>query len=104
MTRMQPSAYEQALGDGPILGGWQTVTEGTTSHVLPKDDLMPHSLKVLHFNGMLIAACWCKPQTELFEMRAELTCGIEGCAVGMIVEHNSMDGREAYETEERSLH
>jgi hypothetical protein len=47
--------------------------------VIPIDDLRPHK------EG---PACWCKPR-------------VEECEGGDIVVHNSLDGREKFETGER---
>lgn len=56
---------------------WHVVVDNEGHrHVVPQDDLKPHALGTL---------CWCRPRTTDDD----------------IVVHNSMDGREHYETGER---
>lgn len=52
------------------------------THVYPVDDLRDHEMTEL---------CWCKPEVLVDEVED-------------IVVHNSMDGREAYETGDRLPH
>jgi len=51
------------------------------THVYPLTDLREHDLT---------ADCWCRPETKEYSDRA-----------GLVVVHNSMDGREAFERGER---
>ncbi len=51
-------------------------------HVYPAQDLRPH---------VISKKCWCKPELMVDDMH------------GRIYKHNSMDGREDYETGKRKL-
>ena len=57
---------------------WLVASTATEIHVTPMDDLRPHDFT---------STCWCRPQEDAEEP-------------GMWT-HNSLDGREAYETGER---
>lgn len=54
-------------------------------HVSPIDDLRPHLTTKYSETGEL---CWCRPEVQELEDRT-------------LIIHNSMDGREQFETGER---
>jgi hypothetical protein len=57
---------------------WATIpVESGEVHVVPDDDLRPHRE----------ISCWCQPRSSMDD--------------DMVIVHNSMDGREAFETGER---
>lgn len=60
------------------MNGWFTVRAGEAIHITPANDLRPHEL---------IADCWCDPEINL-DLETQ----------GAVISHNSLDGREDYET------
>ena len=61
-----------------------TTEQGDIVHVYPTNDLKPHNL-------VMGALCGCEPVTQL-EFDDDHNC------VGVVVVHNSYDGREFFET------
>ena len=57
---------------------WLIASTATEIHVAPMDDLRPHDFT---------SKCWCRPVEDMEHVD--------------VWTHNSLDGREAYETGER---
>lgn len=68
------------------------MTEEQIQHVYPVDDVRPHIIKCerLHLECLPYCPCECKPNHQ------EVGNAIQGIT-GLIVIHNSFDGREGVE-------
>lgn len=62
---------------------WENKQIGNIVHVVPQNDLRKHC------TGM-VTDCWCNPNLE-----------VTGTGTGTVVTHQSLDGREDFETGKR---